>query len=880
MSEPRIIPGFLKENFDAAAQVVEDQYHIADPGASFEPVAPANQEPPVSSGKEKVKQVRKRSASKSQARKTPKITPVSVTSTPGVLPDELSQEQDNYKSGSVFAEQILAEQEGNAPQKSEEINPAKIEKEKTQPAEADISSVQSFDELFVVLDRYDGIQGSKHFFSSEELKRRVELVRNGEERLVVLTERANFREIVRKLLENELMASEKVGKVSVGQPLPGNEKLSEEKRKSEEAITKMTAELDDLRMAYAKKDYEETGVWKRLSGIFGKNFKDEKALDEKTKYRSKLQELLDARLELLRNSGKDGEELKKAMAEELKYFGTESKIKLYDAWTNAQMEKKGFSEKILELGRQYNKLPLLKKVAIGAAVFGVAGAAAGGLLGTAGGVMAASLLGLRRGVVAGGLFATFEAGLEKLSQKLSQKDVLSEADFQSESIAEQNQTPEERMAMLQELLAGKVAGIDSELASRVKGRDRRRMTALVGAVGATFGLAEVWNYFNGAENVNAIEVKDAAKGAAGAIVAATENAGAVQDAAGAPPVLSTPTAGAYAQPSPGHFDAPSDNYKEALKIQADAKILENAPATYDVVKGDNTWKILDVYLTDHDSEFAGMTEGQQTHAIDALKDKLKLLTPDQLKEAGFTSGNIDKLRVGDTIDLDKLLGTADADTAMSDASNISVEAQSSIEANNAKIANWAEANPGEAINDSVIDEEILGKGGVNGSDVHGRTGGPELLNSFDSTSTDQSLHSVSPAEGVLSPAEAPLESMSPVEMRRGSDWFMQIFRVDDQVSGKDWISDKKEILGTKMSDILKVESNGSVSVKENTNFNLAQSKNLQEFTSQLPKVFPGGRAALSDFMNARPNISVGEYIARVAKVVPQGTRIGLYTTTN
>jgi hypothetical protein len=118
-------------------------------------------------------------------------------------------------------------------------------------------------------------------------------------------------------------------------------------------------------------------------------------------------------------------------------------------------------------------------------------------------------------------------------------------------------------------------------------------------------------------------------------------------------------------------------------------------------------------------------------------------------------------------------------------------------------------------------------------------------------------------------------------MRRGSDWFMQIFRVEDQVSGKDWIFDKKEILGTKMSDILKVEANGTVSVKENVNFSLAQSKNLQEFVSELPKALPNVRGgALSDFLKARPNISVGEYIARVAKAVPQGTRIGLYTTTN
>ena len=602
-----------------------------------------------------------------------------------------------------------------------------------------------------------------------------------------------------------------------------------------EGLMALEAELDGLRMAYAKKDYEETGVWKRLSGIFGKSFKDEKALDEKVQYQLKLREILDKKIEDLRQK-KEGEELKQAMAETLQYFSMESKVKLYDAWTDVQMERKGFSEKILDLGRKYNKLPLWKKAAIGVVVFGVAGAAAGGLLGTAGGAVAASLVGLRRGAAAGGLFATLEAGLEKLSRYRAEKSVDTEKkDLFMGFELEKDTNRETRLTELQERLSIKIKNADQDLEGRVKGRDRRRVAALALSIGAVFGASSAIHYFSDAEvdvesSVSDVEIPPPADGGSGVPV---EN-----------PVSSAVTPAAEALSS-------IDTIGAAAEMTRVAAIGEFVQQDITVAKGDSVWKI-GGRLADQ----LNLEGAQRTHFIDSLKDQF---------------GDV-QLHEGQVINMgEKGINQEFIEKALGKSTSLTAEQIASIEANDAKIAAYAAKHPGITLTEGVIENQILHPmpTGVHGTDIHG---------SRAAIPTPDTYFASPDVATAVSPAEAPFTGMSPVEMRRGSDWFMQIFRVDDQ--NNDWIFNKKEILSTKMTDILKIENNDMVSVVENSHFDPAQSKNLQEFTSELPKVFPGGKAALSDFFRARPNISVGEYLARVAKVVPQGTRIGLYTTTN
>src|SRR3990167_8797685 len=122
--------------------------------------------------------------------------------------------------------------------------------------------------------------------------------------------------------------------------------------------------------------------------------------------------------------------------------------------------------------------------------------------------------------------------------------------------------------------------------------------------------------------------------------------------------------------------------------------------------GDSTWKLLGQYLSTKDSHFSGMNEAERTYAIDALKDKLQAMSPDQLKAAGFGSGDISKLGIGEHINFDKLVGGNVAE-AMKGASGLSAEAAESITKNNAAILEWAKAHPGVKLTDALIDSSIL-----------------------------------------------------------------------------------------------------------------------------------------------------------------------------
>lgn len=777
-----------------------------------EPITVVAQEPSVSSNTKEAKPVRKRTAAKPRAAQASKAAPASVAQASAVISDPVvatipSPEEVDYTSGGVFAEQILAEQDA-----AKDIS---LKAEEIHQTKVDAEQL---------------IENKDKAKKKQQTPEEIEIARIESE----------MKELYHTMID------EKSGKVIE------------------------SGKLVDARKAYAEAEYRNVGVWQRLTEKLGVRKRESDSVAERGKYNQVLQKLITLRIEKLKNQGLSPEDLKKAMAEELQFFGMESKVRLYEAWTQATMKRESFPAKAVglceDLGNKYNKLPLWQKLGLGALAIGASVA-------TGGGAAAMGLVVARRVAAGLGTFAMTEGVLEKISQGRASNVVKNKAD---QSIAEMKDgNAEKQLKQLMKTLKGEMSkdNLRQELHDRAKGKSLRTITAAAVSFGAMFGIPAVADHIK--EVYFGTEVVEVAKNSG------VSGASGVKEAL--PGVKTAPPAVAFESPNPAAESPVIGPYAplEEPPVAA-AEASASVPAVYEIVKGDNTWKILDGYLTDHDPKFSGMSEGQQTHAIDALKDKLKLLTPAQLKEAGFTSGNIDKLRVGDTIDLDKLLGTVDADKAISNADAISTDAVKNIEANNVKIAEWAKAHPGEALNDQVIDEKILGKGGVSGAGVHVRGTMPELLNSFDNASADRLLNRVpvSPVEVAPSPSEAPFEKLSPVEMRRGSDWFMQIFRVEDQVSGKDWIFDKKEILGTKMSDILRVEANGTVSVKENVNFNLAQSKNLQEFVSELPKVFPGGKAALSDFLRARPNISVGEYIARVAKAVPQGTRIGLYTTTN
>lgn len=666
-----------------------------------------------------------------------------------------------------------------------------------------------------------------------------------------------------------------------------------ERVKIESEIKVLEGELDVLRRKYAQKDYEETSVWQRLSRVFNKKLESKETTDEKIKYQEKLRELRSKRLDAVMKSGKEGNVLKHAMAEEIQYFKIQANNELYAAWTDAEAERKGLSEKILDFGRKYNKLPLWKKIAIGSAVLGVAGAAAGGLLGAYGIASATVLAGVKRGVAAGGLFATLEAWHEKKSRESfgDTKENRTKNLDQVEKMMEESQSLEDRMAKLKEFIERDFESIDQNLASRVGNRDGRRFVDFSGAIGASFGLVAALDYLHGTESVSTGEASGAAKEASTAAKAAAESEapgpekgrewmlkpkqlqGASQASADVHASATPASPGVVAEAAKTAVEAP----KPAGTALAEHTKLIDTFVNQDirVAKGDSVWKI-----SGRLADQMKLTGGARTHFIDAIKDKFGDVQLQEGKTINLSAKGIDQEFI------EKALGKSGLLTA---------EQLSSIEANDAKIAEFARANPGVTLTNESVDTLLHAPSstGVASEVAHGSrvqlppqgfTGVPadNFAPSIESSTSTPgvSAESISPP---VSPAEAPFERPSLTEMRRGSDWYMQIFRMDDQMNGKDWVFDKegvKGIMGTKISDILKVESNGSVSVVENSNLNPAQSENFRKFVSELPKIYPDDKVSLSDFFRAKPDISVSEYLARMAKHVPQGTRIGLYTTTN
>ena len=117
-----------------------------------------------------------------------------------------------------------------------------------------------------------------------------------------------------------------------------------------------------------------------------------------------------------------------------------------------------------------------------------------------------------------------------------------------------------------------------------------------------------------------------------------------------PPVPGAPSGGStldtLTNPSPGGSgEITNPNLPEAT--------LENTASIHEVVKGDTVWGLIenDPRLA---AQLAGLNPAQQAYVVDALKDTLAEMSPQQLRDIGISSGNIDALQIGDEVNLSSL----------------------------------------------------------------------------------------------------------------------------------------------------------------------------------------------------------------------------------
>lgn len=147
-------------------------------------------------------------------------------------------------------------------------------------------------------------------------------------------------------------------------------------------------------------------------------------------------------------------------------------------------------------------------------------------------------------------------------------------------------------------------------------------------------------------------------------------------------------------------------------VTSDAKVDSAATETFkgkihDVQKGENIWKIVDKQL-----DSSGLGEGQKTHAIDEIKDRLGKMSADELKAMGISSGDINKLSTEDNIDVGKILGDKGEimSTAVENANKLSADQIASIEQNNDKLNDFFKAHKDIPATDENIDKVLQGKG--------------------------------------------------------------------------------------------------------------------------------------------------------------------------
>lgn len=497
--------------------------------------------------------------------------------------------------------------------------------------------------------------------------------------------------------------------------------------KLQERIKTLASDCDRARLEYVMADNESRTVMSRLRGILGisgKGIQNETVIQKKEVYQSKLRELRDLRLELVKLTysdragsgtmvdaelgGKSEEDVKdspaleeessleKELEAELRHFAQEVNIGLYDAWTELRSEQKGIIGKLKQFGASYNKLSWQKKLVIGIPVAGLAVASGAGLLGTAMASAAIAAVIARRGVAAAGMFTTVDGGLQKLAESRAQK--------MAEKIVAQGQQEAaslETMATMSEANEGVTAGseaaapetnteslnldvklermkafmdnyvinsLDQALESRVRGQDRRRLGALAGSMGIAFGLPSFMASEMGHELTRvATEKAGTALSSAAETIFGDDY---FLPAESPTPGLATPAAVEPVSPGP-----PAEDGVQVIDRPAAAEVPGPKVSFSDILgkeivitKGDSVWKLAGKMAT----ELGVKGEAENLYFADALKD------------AYLAHGGDPNIKVGEAFDWKKYLSAEDIQKILEATNNLTPEQRASILANKGK----------------------------------------------------------------------------------------------------------------------------------------------------------------------------------------------------
>jgi hypothetical protein len=535
---------------------------------------------------------------------------------------------------------------------------------------------------------------------------------------------------------DEMSILEAFGKVPDGEASHGEDRETTSEAELQERIRVLTSDCDTARLEYVTADNESRTVMSRLKGVLGisgKGIQNETVTQKKEAYQSKLRELRDLRLELVKlrhidrvaQSGSVVDEeipaeeladfpvleeeissdeklsLEEDIEAELLHFAQEVNIGLYNTWSELRSEQKGLIGKLKRFGESYNKLSWQKKLIIGIPVVGLAVASGAGLLGTAMASAAIAAVIARRGVAAAGMFALVDGGLQKLAesraQKMAEKIVAQgrqetasletmAADESSEGqmVRSETQTSPEgdiesldvKLERIRVFMDNHVIdSLGQTLESRVRGQDRRRLGALAGSMGVAFGLPSFMASETGHDLTRAASEK---AGKAASWVGETvfgddyspKNPPTGGAGAGREAVQATTSSPGASTPSSVRGATGA-----ALEQPISAKVAESAGG----ISG-----ILGKEITLAKGDSVWKLAGNMAKELGVRGEAENLYFTDALKDAYLAKGGNPNIKAGAVFDWKKYLGAEDIQKTLNAANSLSPEQKASILANKAK----------------------------------------------------------------------------------------------------------------------------------------------------------------------------------------------------
>lgn len=597
-------------------------------------------------------------------------------------------------------------------------------------------------------------------------------------------------------------------------------------------IDRLSAEVNELRASYVKEDFENTTAWKKISSLF-RIAKDDKKGEWRTLYEEKTVELQKAEVEMMRGDmAGDGtaltkEEMREGMSKLLRYYKLDEQVNLINERTQYRAEHLNLSEKIADafgtLGRAYNRLSFEQKIIITAALAGVAvaaGAAGGAATGAAAGLMY-----LKRVAAGAGLAVGTEALLENRGENRRIKKTDKEVKEQLDTL--EKMSPEQRFSNVEKMLEADISYSDLRLQEEKRAKTWRKLGAVTlgVAVGSGWLSRIVMDKFGG--NEAASWIKERFESVLGTAEAPEANT----------PMAAVPHAETAMPMKPG-IESGSSKFHDILN------------GSYEVKRGDSVWKVLGARVE-------GLEGAQKTHFIDALKDKV---------------GDI-QLKAGEKFDFSKYLTQGEIEKAFADAKGLSPDKIANIAANDVKIAEFAKMHPDVTLTNEGVNTLLHGK--VDAATSAG-LGTQTDLGTQAAADARTPLETSGPAEVV------PVTIVSPELLAqynvRADNWYAQIFQLENAAPGQDWVFNKETIGAVKLRDILqdaRLFQQGSFS-GYTTGLNREQITNFAEFFQGVSKT--GIQFDRMAFFREHPNATVMDYLHKVAPLVNQGQRIGLYTT--